>query len=332
MKKKILSFILAICFIIPCAFALSGCGDNEKEEPLPTAELKSKNAIMANLGDKYTVSYKTSSGASAEYDETVTIVVDGDDTYYNYVGSSYSSTSLYHDNLVYSLSTSMEGSYTYNKYNSLRPDTYGPQSVEYQLAKYYDSISYKSMETEIFLGRECTHYVTVTMSGWDADVIIENETGFVLKFKDSGNNAGNFEITSIQENVGDLSAEPSKILIEKYDADDYATYGLSQKVEVPAGYVWVSSSVSDYKAVTHTYELTSADGVFDLVTTAFFDYGANLKTSDAQSAETSKGTLITNDGFEAFEAYTSAGYKFHIEVVTTYSGTYLNVAITAPEN
>ena len=28
MKKKLLSFVLAICLILPCAFALSACGKN----------------------------------------------------------------------------------------------------------------------------------------------------------------------------------------------------------------------------------------------------------------------------------------------------------------
>ena len=37
MKKKLLSFILAICFILPCAFALSACGKNPSYEPVDLA-------------------------------------------------------------------------------------------------------------------------------------------------------------------------------------------------------------------------------------------------------------------------------------------------------
>ena len=33
MKKKFLSFVLAICLILPCAFALSACGKNPSDEP-----------------------------------------------------------------------------------------------------------------------------------------------------------------------------------------------------------------------------------------------------------------------------------------------------------
>ena len=33
MKKKLLSFVLAICFIVPCAFALTACGSNPPEKP-----------------------------------------------------------------------------------------------------------------------------------------------------------------------------------------------------------------------------------------------------------------------------------------------------------
>ena len=33
MKKKFLSFVLAICLILPCAFALSACGKNPPDEP-----------------------------------------------------------------------------------------------------------------------------------------------------------------------------------------------------------------------------------------------------------------------------------------------------------
>ena len=37
MKKKFLSFVLAICLMIPCAFALTACGDNPPEDPPPSA-------------------------------------------------------------------------------------------------------------------------------------------------------------------------------------------------------------------------------------------------------------------------------------------------------
>lgn len=37
MKKKFLSFVLAICLIIPCAFALSACGKNPPDEPVDLA-------------------------------------------------------------------------------------------------------------------------------------------------------------------------------------------------------------------------------------------------------------------------------------------------------
>ena len=36
MKKKFLSFVLAICLLLPCAFALTACGENPPEDP-PTA-------------------------------------------------------------------------------------------------------------------------------------------------------------------------------------------------------------------------------------------------------------------------------------------------------
>ena len=37
MKKKFLSFVLAICLILPCAFALSACGKNPPDEPVDLA-------------------------------------------------------------------------------------------------------------------------------------------------------------------------------------------------------------------------------------------------------------------------------------------------------
>ena len=33
MKKKLLSFILAICLLIPCSLALTACGSNPSDEP-----------------------------------------------------------------------------------------------------------------------------------------------------------------------------------------------------------------------------------------------------------------------------------------------------------
>ena len=37
MKKKFLSFVLAICLILPCAFALSACGKNPPDKPVDLA-------------------------------------------------------------------------------------------------------------------------------------------------------------------------------------------------------------------------------------------------------------------------------------------------------
>ena len=36
MKKKLLSFVLAICLIVPCAFALTACGSNPPDDPAHT--------------------------------------------------------------------------------------------------------------------------------------------------------------------------------------------------------------------------------------------------------------------------------------------------------
>ena len=44
MKKKFLSFVLAICLILPCAFALSACGKNP--EPSGPVDLAGKTIVV----------------------------------------------------------------------------------------------------------------------------------------------------------------------------------------------------------------------------------------------------------------------------------------------
>ncbi len=51
MRKKIFMFLLAICMIVPCGFALSGCGDNNP--PVHTLNVKNAYAMSAIAGATY---------------------------------------------------------------------------------------------------------------------------------------------------------------------------------------------------------------------------------------------------------------------------------------
>lgn len=75
MKKKIFSFILAICLIIPCAFALSACGKNPPDEP---TGLAGKTIHCSAFYDEFDFnrelyfSYKDTENGNIEYTASMT--------------------------------------------------------------------------------------------------------------------------------------------------------------------------------------------------------------------------------------------------------------------
>ena len=52
MKKKIFSFVLAICLIIPCAIAFVGCGSNDESEKVMNVSLNPKLEFVLNKNNR----------------------------------------------------------------------------------------------------------------------------------------------------------------------------------------------------------------------------------------------------------------------------------------
>ena len=52
MKKKILSFVLALCLIIPCAMVFTACGKKEEEPKAPTTLYVSTEAELVSAVTK----------------------------------------------------------------------------------------------------------------------------------------------------------------------------------------------------------------------------------------------------------------------------------------
>ena len=72
MKKKFLSFILAICLIIPCAFALSACGGDDEPKTLAGKTIQCSDLYTEfNFNDEIYLSYNEGGLGGTTYEKFI---------------------------------------------------------------------------------------------------------------------------------------------------------------------------------------------------------------------------------------------------------------------
>ena len=73
MKKKILSFILAICLILPCAFALTACGGDDKPKTLAGRTIQCSDLYSEfNFNNNLLLSYNEGGLGGTDYQKEIT--------------------------------------------------------------------------------------------------------------------------------------------------------------------------------------------------------------------------------------------------------------------
>ena len=73
MKKKILSFILAICLILPCAFALTACGGDDKPKTLAGRTIQCSDLYSGfNFNNNLLLSYNEGGLGGTDYQKEIT--------------------------------------------------------------------------------------------------------------------------------------------------------------------------------------------------------------------------------------------------------------------
>ena len=73
MKKKILSFILAICLILPCAFALTACGGDDKPKTLAGRTIQCSDLYSEfSFNNNLLLSYNEGGLGGTDYQKEIT--------------------------------------------------------------------------------------------------------------------------------------------------------------------------------------------------------------------------------------------------------------------